>query len=130
MRKSNKILLAAGLAAAALAGGTAFTGTGLATTAPSTQFLGGTVSQTVSGATLAGVEYAFANAPANTEVSTITLTFSNTADGRTVALAPAGGSGGTFSCSDVLNNASTCTFVPTTNEAGYTGLGSIDVTVS
>jgi hypothetical protein len=130
MRKSNKVLLALGLGAAALAGGTAFTGTGLATTAPSTQFLGGTVSQTVTGATLSGVNYGFADGPANTQVNSISLAFTNTADGRAVAVAPSGGSGGTFTCGDVVNNASTCTFVPTTTEAGYTGLGSIAVTVS
>jgi hypothetical protein len=126
MRNSQKIMLALGLGAAALAGGTAFTGTGLANSAPETQFLGGTVSQTVSGATLSGVSYAFADAPANTAVQTINLTFSNTADGRTVSVAPSGGTGD-FTCSAVSSNASTCTFIGT---GGYTGLTSIAVTVS
>ncbi|MDQ0259528.1 hypothetical protein [Sinomonas atrocyanea] len=128
MRKSQKIALALGLGAAALAGGTAFTGTGLATTAPTTQFLGGTVSQSVTGATLSGVDYSFANAPANTEVSSIALTFANTADGHTVAVAPAGGTG-SFTCSAVSNNASTCTFDGAA-DTGYAGLTSLDVTVS
>ncbi|WP_138413966.1 hypothetical protein [Sinomonas gamaensis] len=126
MRKSQKIMLAVGLGAAALASGTAFTGTGLANTAPATQFLGGTVGQTVTGATLAGVSYAFADAPANTEVNTINLTFANTADGRTVAVTPSGGTG-SFTCTAVASNASTCTF---TGTGGYTGLTSIDITVS
>ena len=126
MRTSQKIMLALGLGAVALAGGTAFTGTGLATEAPATQFLGGTVSQTVTGATLSGVGYAFANAPANTEVSTINLTFTNTADGRTVAVAPTGGTG-SFTCTTVASNVSTCSFEGT---GGYTGLTSLDITVS
>jgi hypothetical protein len=127
MRKSQKIALALGLGAAALAGGTAFTGTGLATTAPTTQFLGGTVSQSVTGATLSGVDYQFTT-PANTEVNSIALTFANTADGHTVTVAPTGGTG-SFTCSAVSNNASNCTFDGVAG-TGYTGLTSLDVTVS
>ncbi|WP_026535504.1 hypothetical protein [Arthrobacter sp. H14] len=135
MRKSSKLITAVAVAGLAFAGGTALTGTGLATTAPTTQFIGGQVSQSVTGATLAAVDYAFADADAKTKVNSITLAFTNTADGVKVAAAPSGGSGGTFSCTDVVANASTCTFAEdttttTVTETGYTGLTSLAVTAS
>lgn len=133
MRKALIIVGGAVIAALAALGGSAFTGTGLADTAGSTQFVGGTVTQTVTGATLASIVYAFADAPANTEVSTISLTFTTTADGRTVTVTPSGGGGGvgTFSCTDTSSNASTCTYSAGTDTlTGYLGLASLDVTVA
>ncbi|MET4622831.1 spermidine/putrescine-binding protein [Arthrobacter sp. 2762] len=132
MRKSAKIITALSVAGLAVAAGSAFTGTGVAATgqASAAQFVGGTVSQSVSGATLTEIAYSFADAGANTRVNSIALTFSTTADGRAVAVTPTGGSGGTFDCTDVLSNASTCTFIPTDAETGYTGLSSLAVTVS
>jgi hypothetical protein len=132
MRKSAKIITALSVAGLAVAAGSAFTGTGVATTgqASAAQFVGGTVSQSVSGATLTTVEYSFDDAGANTRVDSIALTFSGTANGRTVAVTPTGGSGGTFDCTDTASNASTCTFVPADAETGYTGLASLAVTVS
>jgi hypothetical protein len=129
------IMIAAGAAVAGLAalGGTAFTGTGLGNSAPATQFIGGTVSQSVTGATLDSVDYGFADDPAHTQVSSIQLTFSNTADGRTVAATPHGNSanGGTFGCTAVASNASTCSYTPGSDTLpGYSGLTSLDVTVS
>ena len=121
------------IAGLASLGGSAFTGTGVANNAPASQFVGGTVSQTVTGATLESVGYAFADGPANTQVQTINLTFSNTADGRTVSVTPTGGATGvgTFSCTGVATNASTCTYTPGTDTlAGYTDLTSLDVTVA
>jgi hypothetical protein len=84
----------------------------------------------VTGATLAGIAYSFADAPANTLVNSIALTFTTTADGRTVAVAPAGGTGGTFTCTAVSSNASTCTFAAADTETGYLGLTGLAVTVS
>ena len=132
MRKSAKIITALSVAGLAVAAGSAFTGTGVATAgqAASAQFVGGTVSQSVTGATLTDISYSFADADANTKVSSIALTFTGTADGHAVAAVPTGGSGGTFSCTAVLSNASTCTFVPTDAETGYLGLSSLAVTVS
>lgn len=129
MRKSHKILTAVAVAGIAFAGGSAFTGTGLTTTAAESQFIGGQVSQSVTGATLAGVDYDFTDATQET-VSTINLSFANTEDGKPVAVTPKGGAGGTFKCSDVSTNASTCTFTPTVGtETGYTGLTGLDITV-
>jgi hypothetical protein len=132
MRMSAKIITALSVAGLAVAAGSAFTGTGVATSgdAAAAQFVGGTVSQSVTGATLTDITYTFDDAGANTRVESIALAFSGTADGRTVAAAPSGGSGGTFTCTAVSSNASTCTFVPATTETGYTGLTSLAVTVS
>lgn len=137
MRTSAKIITALSVAGLAVAAGSAFTGTGVATAgqAASAQFVGGTVSQAVTGATLTNVTYSFADAGPNTRVNSITLTFSGTANDHLVAVAPSGGSGGTFSCTAVASNASTCTFAedPGTagvTETGYTDLSSLSVTVS
>ena len=133
MRKSIKLVVGAAIAGLAVAGGVALTGTGLADTAPATQVVGGQVSQTVTGATLSDVQYSFSDSPAKTSVSSIDLTFANTADGRTVAVTPHGGPpavAGTFTCTNVSTNASTCTYVPVGTESGYVGLTSLDVTVS
>ncbi|WP_234754152.1 hypothetical protein [Arthrobacter ramosus] len=130
MRKSAKILTALSVAGLAVAAGSAFTGTGVTNAAGETQFVGGTVSQSVTGATLTNIAYSYADAGPNTLVNSIALTFSGTADGRVVSVAPSGGSGGTFTCTAVSSNASTCTFVPATTETGYTNLGSLAVTVS
>ncbi|MDQ1732006.1 MAG: hypothetical protein QOK10_2165 [Pseudonocardiales bacterium] len=131
MRKSIILVGAAAAAGLVALGGSAFTGSGLSTsgTAASPQFIGGTVSQSVTGATLTAINYGFTDVT-NTSVNTIALTFATTADGRTVAAVPSGGAGGTFACSDILNNASSCTFAPATAETGYTGLTSLAVTVS
>ncbi|MGO4247928.1 hypothetical protein AB4Y87_12005 [Paenarthrobacter sp. RAF54_2] len=132
MRKSAKIITALSVAGLAVAAGSAFTGTGVTKTgqASADQFVGGTVSQTVSGATLTTIAYGFDDADANTRVNSITLTFAGTVNGRAVAATPSGGSGGTFTCSATASNASSCTFVPADTETGYTGLTSLAVTVS
>jgi hypothetical protein len=133
MRKPVMIAAAAGIAGLAALGGSAFTGTGLDNAAPASQFVGGTVSQTVTGATLSSVVYGFADDPANTQTSSIQLSFTNTADGRTVTVAPHGNTtaGGTFTCADVTSNASTCSYAAGTDALpGYSGLTSLDVTVS
>lgn len=130
MRKSAKILTALSVAGLAVAAGSAFTGTGVTNNAGAAQFVGGTVTQSVTGATLTNITYSYADAGVNTLANSIALTFSETADGRVVSVAPSGGSGGTFTCTAVSSNASTCTFVPATTETGYTNLGSLAVTVS
>jgi hypothetical protein len=137
MRKSAKLITALSVAGLAVAAGSAFTGTGLSTTgtASSAQFVGGTVSQTVTGATLTNIAYSYSDSGAHTLVNSIVLTFSGTADGHVVTAAPSGGSGGTFTCTAVGSNSSTCTFAqdPETEnvtETGYLNLGSLAVTVS
>jgi hypothetical protein len=131
MRKSIILVGAAAAAGLVALGGSAFTGSGLSTsgTAASPQFIGGTVSQSVSGATLDSIDYGFTNAT-NTSINAITLSFASTADGRTVDAVPSGTGAGTFTCTAVASNASSCTYVPAASETGYTGLNALAVTVS
>ncbi|MCW2493940.1 MAG: hypothetical protein JWN47_3304 [Frankiales bacterium] len=134
MRKSTKFLAAVAFAGLAAAGGSAFTGSGLSTSgsAAADQFVGGTVSQAVTGATLSNVAYTYSDGT-KTAVTAITLTFVNTTDGRTVAVTPSGGSAGvgTFGCGVVASNASSCTYTAGTDTlTGYNGLNSLAVTVS
>jgi hypothetical protein len=79
MRKSAKLITALSVAGLAVAAGSAFTGAGLATTgqANSAQFVGGTVTQSVTGANLNSIVYGYSNAPANTLVNQVTLTFAD-----------------------------------------------------
>ena len=87
MNITKKTRLAIGVvglsAAVGLAAGGAFTGGGVTNNAPANQFIGGTVSQTVTGATLSTIGYTYTN-DAHTIVDTVTLTFADAnADGRT-----------------------------------------------
>jgi len=114
--------------------GSAFTGTGVSTsgTAASAQFVGGTVSQAVTGATLTAISYGYTDTT-DTKVSTTTLTFATTADGHAVTVAPSGGGSGvgTFTCGSTLSNASSCTYTPGADTfTGYTGLNGLAVTVA
>jgi hypothetical protein len=131
MRKSLILAGAAGLAGLAIAGGAAFTGAGLSTSgsAAAPQFIGGTVNQAVTGATLNSVNYTFTDAT-NTAVDQIDLTFAAGANSRTVAVTPHGAGAGDFTCSVVALNASSCTYQPAAAEAGYAALTDLDVTVS
>jgi hypothetical protein len=70
----KKILGAVAVAGLVAATGSAFTGTGLSNSAGAAQFVGGTVSQTVSGATLTDISYEFSDGT-QTAVDGITLTF-------------------------------------------------------
>ena len=138
MRTRNKIvtsLAAVGLVAAA---GSAFTGTGVTTTGQAAlpQFVGGTVSQAVTGATLDSVDYGFVGGN-NVVVDRIVLKFTGTdAVGQQVAVAVTGGDDDTFTCADVVLAApdatSTCNVVVATGDtdAGYTDVDSISITVS
>ena len=57
MRNSIKFLGALAVAGLVAAGGSAFTGAGLNSSVPADQFIGGSVTQTVSGATLESTKY-------------------------------------------------------------------------
>jgi hypothetical protein len=102
MRSTNKKLLGAlAVAGIVAASGSAFTGAGLTNNAGSTQFVGGTVSQSVTGATLTNVAYSFTDAT-NRTADTVTLTFAADALGKQVAVALTGGAGTAFTCTNVL----------------------------
>lgn len=132
MRKSAKIISALSVAGLAVAAGSAFTGTGLTNTETTSQFIGGTVVQTVTGATLSNVTYGFSD---DTKVlaDSIALTFTG-ATGKSVAVdVSAAGSGGTFTCEVVGTttlNVSNCNFVPAVAQEGYAGLSSLSIAVS
>ena len=129
MRMSLKIV--AGLAAAGVVAtaSSAFTATGLSTTgtAASAQFVGGTISQAVTGASISTIAYGYVNSTTKTHVNSITLTFTATEAGRAVTAVATGGTG-TFTCGVTASNSSTCAHsVPGT---GTTGITSLDVTVA
>ncbi|MFD1212690.1 hypothetical protein ACFQ36_11640 [Arthrobacter sp. GCM10027362] len=111
MRTSAKFLTAATVAGLTFAAGSAFTGAGVTNNAGATQFIGGTVTQTVTGATLNSVVYGFSDAPANTTVNEVTLTFGDTTDGKIPTIALTGGAGTAFTCTaiDPETNVSSCT---------------------
>jgi hypothetical protein len=127
MRKSLKIAGAFGIAGLAFAGSVAFTGTGVANTAGSSQFIGGTVSQTVTGATLTNILYGFTDST-NTAVNQVTLTFADATGGKTPTVSLSGGTPATFTCTpiDLTSFTSTCD----ATSGSQTGVTSVSVTVS
>jgi hypothetical protein len=124
MRNSYKVLTAVAVAGLALAGGSAFTGAGVTASgnAASAGFVGGTVSQTITGADLAGVTYGYTG---NGTVTSVKLDFTLTsADDKTVTASLTGGSGTDLTCPGVVTLGTiTCTTV------GYTGATKLDVGV-
>jgi hypothetical protein len=99
MRSMSLLQMLGGVAVAGVvaAGATAVTGSGVVwgggATGSDTQFVGGKVSQTVTGATISSVVYAFADDPgAKTETNLITITVAN-ADGKSLTVSPSGGAG-------------------------------------
>lgn len=132
MRTPAKVLVGLAFAGAALAAGSAATGAGVTNSAPSSQFIGGTVSQTVVGATLDTIHYTTDTVGSAYGVTGVTLTFHDDhSDGATVALTATSddGGSGTFTCGNVVasTNVSTCTIATGTV---ITGLSGITVTVS
>jgi hypothetical protein len=143
MRTSHKLLGAALVVGVLAATGSAFTGTGVTNNAGASQFVGGTISQSVTGATLSSLVYTFGNAPANTAVHSVALTFAdgnadgitptivftggNAADGITPTIVFTGGNAVAFTC-DVIavgTHLSTCT----TAGVDRVGVTSVAVTV-
>ena len=119
-----KILGAVGVAGAIAAGGSAFTGAGLTNSAGTTQFLGGNVDQSVTGASLTGVVYGFSDAAgAHRNVNLLTLTFGADGLGKTVGVTPTAGTwaGGTathFACDAVHDVTGTPTSVCSPKDVG------------
>ncbi|MHA7276393.1 hypothetical protein ACX80O_07690 [Arthrobacter sp. Hz1] len=127
MKKSTKLIAALAVAALAFTGGSALTGTGLSNTAGSTQFVGGTVSQTVTGATLSSLVYGYTDST-KTAVNSVTLTFADATGGKTPTIALTGGTATTFTCTAI----SATTFVSTCSPGtglSQSGVNSAAVTV-
>jgi hypothetical protein len=105
----------------------AFTGTSLKSNAGSSQFVGGTVSQSLTGATLSSIVYSFGDAPANTMVHSVALTFADVnSDGRTPTVELTGSAAVVFNCTEiaVTTHLSTCT-----TSGADIGVNSIEITV-
>jgi hypothetical protein len=125
MRKSSKIVVAGAFAVLAAAGGSALTGTGVTNNAGATQFVGGTVSQSVTGATLSSIGYTFGDAPANTAVTSFLLTFADAnANGKTPTALVNATAADVFTCTVITAMTSTCTAA-----TPDTGVTSVAITV-
>lgn len=133
MRKSAKIITALSVAGLAVAAGSAFTGAGLSTTgqASSTQFVGGQVSQNVTGATLTNLQYGFTDGT-KTAVNQVTLTFADATGGKTPTLSLTGGGTATFTCDAIVLNGAAFESVcdPDVADTTKTAVTSASVTVS
>ncbi|WP_066293774.1 hypothetical protein [Arthrobacter sp. B6] len=128
MRTSVKVISALSVAGLAVAAGSAFTGAGLTNSAGATQFIGGEVTQAVTGATLTNLEYGFVADGTQTAVNQVTLTFAAGADTKAVLLELTGGGTAVFDCDPITANVSVCD--PTVLGATKTDVTSATVTVS
>src|SRR4051812_19246470 len=97
-KRAKAVIAAAALIGTAGIAGTAFTATGIERTAPATQFVGGTVNQTVTGAVLSNIEYGFAD-DTHMDVDEIKITFTDgAADTQSVDVTLSGADTATFTC--------------------------------
>jgi hypothetical protein len=112
MRKPLAVIGVVGVAGLVALSSSAFTGTGITNSAGPSQFVGGSVSQSIDGATLSSIVYNFgASAPANTAVHAVALTFADAlTDGKTPTVTLAG-TAIVFNCDAiaVTTHLSTCT---------------------
>ena len=140
MRTTTKIVSALAAAGVVAAAGSAFTGTGVTTTgtASQAQFVGGTVTQAVTGATLDNIQYHFVD-DAKRTVDTITLEFTGAeAVGKAVTAAVTGSDQDLFTCTAVTaaaaDSVSVCTVDLTggdpDTDGGYTGVDDLAITVA
>ncbi|VXC48136.1 conserved exported hypothetical protein [Arthrobacter sp. 9AX] len=124
MHKSLKLITALSVAGLAVAAGSAFTGAGVTKTGTAAldQFVGGTVSQTVKGATLNKIEYGFVDDGTNTAVNKVTLTFADATGNRIPTLLLTGGAPATFTCTAIATAdfTSECNAAASTSQTGVT----------
>jgi len=128
MRMSAKIITALSVTGLAVVAGSAFTGTGVTNAAGATQFIGGTVSQSVTGATLDSVVYGFTDGT-KTSVNQVTLTFADATGGKTPTLSLTGGTAATFTCA-AINGTSFVSVCDAAAGTSQTGVTTASVTVS
>lgn len=141
MKNVTKVAGAIGIAAVIAAGSSAFTAGGLTLAGgQETRFIGGTVSQAVTGATLNTIDYAYHDVD-HLAIDTITLVFADSliesapgvAAVRTVQVTTNNGTpGATFTCvtgtgTPTLEKTSICSAAA---PLGFTGLTDLDVTVT
>jgi hypothetical protein len=114
MRKSAKIITALSVTGLAVVAGSAFTGAGLTNNDGPTQFIGGTVNQLVTGATLESLTYGFGDDTTKTTAKSVVMTFGEDANGKSVDLVLTGST-------DPVNEDFVCTGVITNNTITYGG---------
>lgn len=140
---STKILGALAVAGLVAGGGAAFTASGLSFGAGENdkELVGGTVTQTVEGATVESIVYGFADPGVNTQTNKVTVTFGGTLGELTGRAVTAQETGGTwnaaadgFVCTAInVSGVSECTPVlgVTAGPTGYyTSIDSLAVTVA
>lgn len=96
MRSMSMLQLLGGVAAAGViaAGTTALTGSGVVRTGTAAdQFVGGTVTQTITGAQVTGVVYGYYDTNSQNQVNSIAITVAG-ANGKTLTVTPGGGTFG------------------------------------
>jgi hypothetical protein len=162
MRSMSLLQMAGGVAVAGVvaAGSTALTGTGLAwgggAGGTAAQFVGGNVTQTVTGATVTGITYGYVASTGNTKVNLITIALTGTGgksftlatkDGSNTDLGYGGGSTDRWSCTDagsadptltasigtltgVANNTVICEPSDGTTAGYYLDLSKVTVTIA
>lgn len=128
MRTTVKVISALSVAGLALVAGSAFTGAGLTNNAGSSQFVGGTVNQEVTGATLTNLEYGFVADGTQRAVNQVTLTFAAGVDTKVPLLTLTGGGTATFTCDPIASNISVCE--PDVVDTTKTDVTNASVTVS
>ena len=126
MNNIVKTLGALAIAGTVAAGGAAFTAGGLDSTVAADQFIGGQVTQTVTGATLESVAYLRAVVP--NKVSEVDLVFAGDVTGKTVTLNFDQASN--FTCTVVDGTHATCNTVTASNGGVATSFEQINVAVS
>lgn len=128
MRNTKKILGTVAVAGLVAAGTSAFTGTGLTNGAGATQFVGGTISQSVTGATLNSLAYGYTDGT-KTAVNLVTLTFADATGGKTPTITLTGGTAVAFTCGAINATTFVSTCAPAAG-ASQTGVTSTAVTVA
>jgi hypothetical protein len=122
MRKSTTLCAVTAVGVAVAVGGGAFTAGGV--TAPSSAFVGGSVAQSITGATLESVVYD--TDEALNKITSVTLTFSDgTADAKTPTIAFSGAAiNGAYTCAAVeaAGHTSLCSAAPTKADNNATTL--------
>jgi len=124
-------IIAAGAIALVAAGGSAFTAAGLGTSgqAAGPQFVGGQVSQSVTGAVLGSIVYDFVDGT-HTGIKTVTLTFDAAAAGKVPHIAFAGGNAVAADGSAVAQVEGTGPYISVVDLTGTPETGATGIAVS
>ena len=130
--RAKALIGAVAIGGAAIAMGGAFTAGGITNNASATEFVGGSVDQTIVGATLSSIVHDVDEA--NNKINSVTLTFGDaTADGKVPVITFTGATeNGAYTCApvDPTSNLSLCSPDVTTPVRADTNVTSVDITVA